>query len=590
MVTRWRLDICVAQQPPRWARRVRGEESDGAPQLTSLDGNMFPTAPQDALSTGIEAAIGKDADGSTPPSYMPKIDRTPYAFPEQDSSLQNVTQTGLRGQRLECHDSPRVWQDLNGNPCSEYDKGQWCKKDGSVGPGWQAAWGVFTEWSAQMHNDGPRSACCACGGGVSLVSSTDANVPMEQRWLQAPEDTVAGEIVAPSDRLPEQFMESASVAAPFDRIPSQFSHFLTESEKQRRKPDMLGLTARFYKTEPSDSCDGPSPASSSIDRALDYRMGSTGGFQRSLKEKASLADMGSYYYGKWTGTLNILMSGAYQFDLDIPFDTTSSIKIDGKKFRTKGQCRIAQDEQSCAMKGCTWEQGTCVSSVPGAPGPAAAVSTSEFLPASNSSRRGASPWSSAGALSFLDLGTHVASAPPAASPAASPAVSRAVSPAAAFAAAPPAPAPAPAPSVQASTTAPVPASAPVAAPAAAPATHEDLPGGEFELSAGGHCLEVVVRLDSSSKALQLRYSGPDTDNKETVIPGQVLFCDPVIAACEKPELESCGAFRTSCTGNSASPGPAPAPAPSLSATDREKVQIPAGWKMPEMVPEVSATS
>lgn len=37
-----------------------------------------------------------------------------------------------------------------------------------------------------------------------------------------------------------------------------------------------------------------------------------------------------FFYGKWTGTINILEKGMYVFDLDLGFDTMSSIKIDGK--------------------------------------------------------------------------------------------------------------------------------------------------------------------------------------------------------------------------------------------------------------------
>ena len=37
-----------------------------------------------------------------------------------------------------------------------------------------------------------------------------------------------------------------------------------------------------------------------------------------------------FHYGKWTGTINILEKGKYVFDLDLGFDTSSSIKIDGQ--------------------------------------------------------------------------------------------------------------------------------------------------------------------------------------------------------------------------------------------------------------------
>lgn len=50
----------------------------------------------------------------------------------------------------------------------------------------------------------------------------------------------------------------------------------------------------------------------------------------SAQSEGDLAVLLGYFYGKWTGTINILEKGTYVFDLDLGFDTTSSIKIDGK--------------------------------------------------------------------------------------------------------------------------------------------------------------------------------------------------------------------------------------------------------------------
>jgi len=96
---------------------------------------------------------------------------------------------------------------------------------------------------------------------------------------------------------------------------------------------------------------------------------------------------------------------------------------------------------------------------------------------------------------------------------------------------------------------------------------------------------VVVKADSNSRSMQLRYNGPDTGHVETVVPGQVLFCDPVIPACVEPELDSCKAFAPQC-GTAPGPSPAalmaeaPAPAPA-------EPMIPAGWKVPKMMQAVA---
>ncbi|CAE7692123.1 unnamed protein product, partial [Symbiodinium necroappetens] len=83
------------------------------------------------------------------------------------------------------------------------------------------------------------------------------------------------------------------------------------------------------------------------------------------------------------------------------------------------------------------------------------------------------------------------------------------------------------------------------------------------------------------------YNGPDTGHLDTVIPGQVLFCDPVVPSCVQPELDSCKAFSPSCGG-------APAPAPALVAVPPPapasmEPSIPPGWTIPKMMEAVAGT-
>ncbi|CAE7644721.1 unnamed protein product, partial [Symbiodinium pilosum] len=293
----------------------------------------------------VEAANHLVPPGSSAPRYTPKEAQIPDAFPASAKTTPGGVEAiakPLRGQRLECHDSPPTWKDAKNNSCYQYERGQWCNAQGQAGSGWNATWGAFLEWSKNIAG-GPVAACCACGGGVKFVASVESRRPLSSRRLVAPEDRLDMEsLVAPTETLPEEFRDVAPVMAPLDWIPSKFAHILGASEQQRQRPDVLGLSARFFAALPGDDCSGPLPVASAIDRSLDYRAGFTGGFQRYLQDRAKHATKGGFFYGKWTGTINIVQAGTYLFDLALGFDTTSSIKIDGKEFLTMGQCLSAK--------------------------------------------------------------------------------------------------------------------------------------------------------------------------------------------------------------------------------------------------------
>lgn len=533
-----------------------------SPTLPTLDSDIYPVAPQDQLAAGVQAAGAQSPPGSALPRYHRKEEQAPNAFPETASKAPEV----LRGQQLECHDSPHGWQDSNGNDCYQYKKGEWCSSSGS-GAGWKDSWGSFVEWSNSMAGNGPEQACCACGGGVKLLASVVSHLDGR---LQAPQDGFDEGGMAPADRLPEEFMDSDPVTAPLDQIPAKFAHYLTSVDKKRQQPDVMGLSARFYSVKPTDDCNGPAPMSSTIDRALDYRFGFTGGFQRFLQLHAKHADSGSFFYGKWTGTINILEKGKYVFDLDLGFDTSSSIKIDGQELLTHGQCKASKEAYSCAQKRCLWLDGNCMppsgaaGSAP-APAPAVAVAAAaapalewpRLVPERQSDVM--SPWHNAAALGLLQ------------------APSPATAPGAAAAPAPVPMAMAPVPAPMAAVPVPVPA------PAPPPFEAEGKPG-EMLLSVGGHCVEVLVRADSNSRSIQLSYNGPDTGHVKTVVPGQVLFCDPVVPACVSPELSSC---KSSTCGSASESAPAPAPAPdALVSVETTEPRIPPGWSVPSMLEAV----
>mmetsp|Transcript_35425 Transcript_35425/g.102026 ORF Transcript_35425/g.102026 Transcript_35425/m.102026 type:complete len:302 (+) Transcript_35425:1868-2773(+) len=68
------------------------------------------------------------------------------------------------------------------------------------------------------------------------------------------------------------------------------------------------------------------------------------------------------------------------------------------------------------------------------------------------------------------------------------------------------------------------------------------------LEAGGHCLDILIAVTPEGRTLQLTYKGPDTAGTMTVIPGQVLWCDPVVQACSNPALDTCALYRPKCSG------------------------------------------
>eukprot|EP00930_Biecheleria_cincta_P004639 TRINITY_DN105558_c0_g1_i1.p1 TRINITY_DN105558_c0_g1~~TRINITY_DN105558_c0_g1_i1.p1 ORF type:complete len:575 (-),score=109.28 TRINITY_DN105558_c0_g1_i1:310-2034(-) len=532
----------------------------------------FPVAPQDDLTKGLQIAADRTPPGSSPPKLQ---------------AAGTMEGASIRGQILECHSSPQNWQDSHGNGCYEYEKGQWCTREGVQGPGWQAEWGTFMEWTASMANNGPKGACCACGGGVPMVSSTQSDVPLARSLVMAPEDAVARrDLVAPADALPEKFGMAKQVTAPLDAVPRSFRRHFAEMQKQRQTPDLMGLTVRFYDAPPTNTCEGPPTISSAVDRVLDYGLGKVSGFQRFVESRAKKAKTGSVFYAKWTGTIDVLAAGEYAFDLDLGFDTQSSVKIDGKEILTKGQCRVARDAGACSKKRCSWVAESCV------PPTLASFSAPVAAPAAVVA---ASP---SAELSLIAQGHHAApAAAPAESPAAAPGLA-AFSPAAAMPAAP-------APEVgQQPSTAYAPAPAPFAA---APPAFEAVGGsvvvstdpdgpGRLTLKAGGHCVEIVVMAQpTNSPTMQLRYSGPDTDQTDTLVPGQVLFCDPVAPACKRPELDACRASRPNCEDEEeavqAAPVAAPGPAPlAAQLPTTNSIAIPAGWSVPTLVKPVAAVS
>jgi len=293
--------------------------------------------------------------------------------------------------------------------------------------------------------------------------------------------------------------------------------------------------------------------------------------------------------------------GRYVFDLDVGFNSRSSLKVDGRALSTPGMCRVTPNRAACEAKGCLWQPDTaeCLPAKKGAalllqlrapaPAPFGSPASSPVMP---SIVLGSSP--SAPGVASAPAAPAIPSAPAAQAAAetfaapgeltkekstqgTAPATAEVVaySPAAdAFPVqgptqqseqeqqvavdAQPAPAPAPGtdsafssagifppaamPDVIVAAVPPAPFPAPAPAPQPVGSKEVDESAGTIELKSGGHCVEVNVMVTPSARSLALRYKGPDTSGKMTTVPGQVLFCDPAVSACEDAGPNTCANF------------------------------------------------
>jgi len=269
--------------------------------------------------------------------------------------------------------------------------------------------------------------------------------------------------------------------------------------------------------------------------------------------------------------------GFYVFDLEVGFNTKSSLKVDGQSLSSPGMCRVTPNRAACEAKGCLWlpDKAECLPAkkatasllqirVPApAPHPGSA-----FAPSASSSFAPAAAPAASPAAAETEAATGVLAYSPAsdAFPVLAPTKEAEVSEEeqeVVLAAPQPAPAPAPFPEPQSAAFSPAgmfpfppaampdvvaEAAPPAAPPAPAPAPQLVISGevdetaGTVMLKSGGHCVEVNVMVTPSARSLALRYKGPDTSGKMTTVPGQVLFCDPVLSACEDAGPNTCVNF------------------------------------------------
>lgn len=64
----------------------------------------------------------------------------------------------------DCVDSVANWRDTEGDTCSLYYSKAYCNPDGTIGNGWDPAWGDLNDWAA--NGQSADIVCCQCGGGI----------------------------------------------------------------------------------------------------------------------------------------------------------------------------------------------------------------------------------------------------------------------------------------------------------------------------------------------------------------------------------------------------------------------------------------
>lgn len=113
-------------------------------------------SPLDALGKAAEEADEDAADviaGKEPEKKKKKALKTKVTAEEMDTSVDG------------CRNSPKGWQDSQGQDCDDYASGEWCTRYGRYGDGWLDEWGSFEDRATD--GKAATQACCVCGGGIS---------------------------------------------------------------------------------------------------------------------------------------------------------------------------------------------------------------------------------------------------------------------------------------------------------------------------------------------------------------------------------------------------------------------------------------
>eukprot|EP00927_Polykrikos_kofoidii_P023055 TRINITY_DN2134_c0_g1_i1.p1 TRINITY_DN2134_c0_g1~~TRINITY_DN2134_c0_g1_i1.p1 ORF type:complete len:804 (-),score=72.14 TRINITY_DN2134_c0_g1_i1:156-2567(-) len=399
-------------------------------------------------------------------------------------------------------------------------------------------------------------------------------------------------LMAPKDHVPLP----VPPVAPHDDVPLKYAHYFQGLYDRSLIPDPMGLSVRFYGFRPSDACTEV-PGASAIDLSLDYS--GDAGSPRSLQQATKDVTLpGGIVWGRWTGSLKIEKAGNYTFDLNMGFSALSSLKVDGLELVSYGQCHVSTGESDCTGKGCKWtSDGKCL---PPLASEGAAVPVHDAATTTTTTTTTLKPvLVPAAIVNVMKDFTQEIRAPQVPEPQVSQSCPKCAD---GFCLTPIARSACPTkvyklkdcdkvgpgelcetdgecdldtsinncrrydvyrkdgpvPGTGVAGTTSEAAAAPVSALLSIPLPESAslLPNGqmamlgerpgEIVLAQGVHCIDAVVMLPSAGRRLELFYAGPDSEELVIQVPGPVLFCDPVIVACQNPEVAVCDNFRAKC--------------------------------------------
>ncbi|CAD7965312.1 unnamed protein product [Amoebophrya sp. A25] len=473
--------------------------------------NLEPEAPLSA--TGYEEEHYPQEHSAPGGAYvfLPKY-RYGIPFPEEHPPQPEPS----KGASLVCRDLPATWVDAANRGCEHYRVRKYCTEDGAVGDGWDAEGGATIQDLAHNSLDALQ-ACCICGGGSKRVVFGTPVIGL---------DTPHREIHAPMDKLPldyyplrtrtgysshgniPQAYRSKEAVAPADDIDEKYKIYFSQIYDREHATSATGLSAQYFgiANTPTDWTKGWQPknvAYTNIAPFLDFRSQSNQLLWPQAKNTEPVV-----WWSRFSGTLKVLQAGTYMFDLALGTDDNpATLIVDGEEVLTHGQCRVFTSKQACEDRGCQVISGG-LEAVAAQDEAASLLQTRKSLGAKASSSR-MSTTRTASSLTSEEASFEIES--------------KHEQPRRSL--------------LQKQRSA-------KAEPEFDQMTCQVSPPKTLELSAGGHCVQVFVRVHKSGvgQTMALRYMGPDTQQRMVTTPSALLNCNPEVpGVCSNPEIDACAA-------------------------------------------------
>mmetsp|Transcript_60066 Transcript_60066/g.159751 ORF Transcript_60066/g.159751 Transcript_60066/m.159751 type:complete len:651 (-) Transcript_60066:5-1957(-) len=455
-----------------------------------------PVAPMDQIVHGIRDQNSFAPEDVQWASYHePKNDEL-NPFPKKPWKEKEVAAAAaLRGYKLQCVNTPFFWYDRYRKSCDFYMHAYWCTWDGHYGRSWYYRWGTFSSFRSRLWGTSAKQSCCACGGGAIRITTGKGESPLIDRRLFASGDRLPQDATLwLHENLPHlsemHKMEGhplQPLQAPEDRIPLPIpavapldvippSYSLYLNEVHMRLMEDGNNNPPGFSVRYYEHVPGVCTAPDST-AITSVLEYSPAAWMSGRRLAYPLGQpITGIWWGKWSGTISIFKAGVYHFNLDIGFPTDSTLRVDGFTLFSQGQCRSARDSETCARLGCNFGvDGTC--KAPSTPSYWYNGSYYDGTWTSANLPYSASMWRRPYWYWNYSTGLYY--------------------------------------------------------------HYRLLNTSSIYLTAGRHCIQSDVRVTAGGQELELLYSGADTDHEEMVIPSSVTWCDPVIDACVRPQLEAC---------------------------------------------------